>query len=501
MSGSARRLALAKAMLAAGFNVGEYEGAALVWPHAEGKKPFGKRDILRTWAAALAAEKVKVAIAAGSSFGAVQDDDTEPKGGQGEDLVASYKANFPKFSDGSGVRIAFRRTLPSGAEVLEMVSPAAVKPFRPLDWLMVPDGKGGTSRRHVVNVYMAQETPILHGMRFMPELTQAECLDHVNVWAGWGVVPTETGSCELFKAHLRDRVCSGNTNAFHYLWRWMAHMFQLPRVKPGAAIVLQSTVKGSGKSVVGEVLGQLVGMAHWAMVKEREHILGRFNAHLADALLIQVEEAVWARDPKGEGVQKSVVTERHTLIERKGQDAIKGQSFARVLITSNEEFVVPATEGERRFLVLRMTNENIAGPVVQAMMAELRDGGYQRLMFELMHADIAGFDPVRPPVTDALLAQIAHNMGVVEEWWQKTQENDALAPLMPVEDDGEEAGQGVAAERCLSGATLRDAFDRWRSKRGAVSVSHGQWGEALRRLGFVKQKRRGVHMWRLPVAG
>jgi hypothetical protein len=60
-----------------------------------------------------------------------------------------------------------------------------------------------------------------------------------NFWQGWGVEPSEAGSCETFKRHLLDNVCDGDAALYDWLWKWMAHIFQRPQEKPGVAVALR----------------------------------------------------------------------------------------------------------------------------------------------------------------------------------------------------------------------------------------------------------------------
>ena len=56
-----------------------------------------------------------------------------------------------------------------------------------------------------------------------------------NLWRGWGVEPSELGSCELYKRHLRDNVFPSD-ELFDYAWKLNAHRFQFPRIKPTVSI-------------------------------------------------------------------------------------------------------------------------------------------------------------------------------------------------------------------------------------------------------------------------
>ena len=79
---------------------------------------------------------------------------------------------------------------------------------------------------------------------------------------------------------------------------------------------------------------------------------GQFNAHMASCLLLQADEAIWAGDKAVEGRLKGLITAPMQQIEAKGIDPIRLDNFVRLIMTSNEDWVVPAGKDERRFAVL-----------------------------------------------------------------------------------------------------------------------------------------------------
>ena len=127
-----------------------------------------------------------------------------------------------------------------------------------------------------------------------------------NLWRGFAVQPNAGASCRPFLDHLRANVCRGDTENFKWLIGWLAHMVQPPAEEPGVAIVLRGGC-GVGKTLVGNYVGALFP-AHHVTVAQPSELTGNFNAHLQNALLIQVEEGFWAGDKSAEGALKNLVT-------------------------------------------------------------------------------------------------------------------------------------------------------------------------------------------------
>ncbi len=242
--------------------------------------------------------------------------------------------------------------------------------------------------------------------------------DQYNLWRGWAAEPDASASCALFLDHLRTIVCGGNDGHYQWLLAWMAQLVQQPNVKPGTALVLRGA-KGAGKDTVGRYLGALCPQNHVTLAQP-EHLTGRFNGHMAQALLLHLEEGFWAGDKAGESVLKNLITAETLQIERKGIDPVEMPSFARLLITSNADWVVPATRGERRFFVLNVSDARAKDTAYFAnIAAELRNGGGGALMHLLRHFDMSGFDLRNPPETEALTEQKLKGLRNLEAWWHE----------------------------------------------------------------------------------
>lgn len=255
------------------------------------------------------------------------------------------------------------------------------------------------------------------GMTFNPSGKVAPGL--YNTWHGWSVAPDAGGSCDLFLAHLRDVICSGQESEYQWLIRWMAHLVQKPAEKPGTALILRGR-KGAGKDTVGDYLGALFKRNH-VKISQPDHLTGHFNAHLAEALLLHVEEGFWSGDKKAEGILKSLITAPVQAIERKGFDVQQMESFSRLLISSNEDWVVPATSDERRYFVLDVSEARLGDkPYFDALYAEMDNGGPAALLHYLQGVDLTGFNVRLPPVTQGLARQKVETLRNIELWWYQT---------------------------------------------------------------------------------
>ena len=148
---------------------------------------------------------------------------------------------------------------------------------------------------------------------------------------------------------------------------------------------------------------------------------------MAACLLLQADEALWAGDKAAEGRLKGLITSRIQMIEAKGVDPVRMENRVHVIMTSNEDWVVPASGDERRFCVLDVgshcerNNEYFA-----EIDDELERGGHARLLHELLSFDLKEFNIWDVPQTKALLDQKIASLSPIDEFWHSKLHDGAL---------------------------------------------------------------------------
>ncbi|MBN8976334.1 MAG: hypothetical protein J0I08_07640 [Rhizobiales bacterium] len=256
------------------------------------------------------------------------------------------------------------------------------------------------------------------GIEFFPNPDGAPGTpNYLNFWRGFDVEPSpDGGTYGRFRDHLFINVCASDPKLFDYVFGWMAHLVQKPRERLGIALVLRGK-RGTGKSKVGEVIGSLFS-SHYFQVDDARYVTGQFNSHMASCLLLQSDEAIWAGDKGGEGRLKGLITSETQMIESKGVDSIRMRNFLRVIMTSNEGWVVPAGLDERRFCILDVGDASMQKREYFAEMDdELNRGGRARLLYDLLNFDLKNVDLWRVPQTQALLEQKVRSLDTIDDFW------------------------------------------------------------------------------------
>jgi len=240
--------------------------------------------------------------------------------------------------------------------------------------------------------------------------------NYYNLWKGFAVEPNPSGSCQRFLDHVFENVCQGNERHFSWVMGWFAQMIQDPQTKLGTSLVFRGP-QGTGKSIVGDEIGKLLGR-HYRPVASERFVTSRFNSHLADCLLLQLEEATWGGDHAAAGMLKDLITGTHQLIEYKGKEPVRVRSYVRVHITSNNEWVVPAGGEERRFSVLDVGEHQIQNtPYFVKIRKEMAAGGSGALLHYLQTLDLSDIPLHQVLETTALRDQKMASMRPEMLWW------------------------------------------------------------------------------------
>lgn len=251
-----------------------------------------------------------------------------------------------------------------------------------------------------------------HELVFRPAGCKSE---QYNLFKGWGVEPSEQGSCDLFLAHLRENICDDDSEAYEFLLDWIADIFQNPQIKHNTAVVLQGE-QGTGKSIFAETIGHLVGRQHFTVIASIGELVGRFNKQYATSMLIFADEALAPRDLERRGKLKHLISSTTLTIEEKGKDSYPVDNYTRFIFASNNDTVIPAENNERRYFVLRVKNTRRNDTAYfGAMAAQLNNGGYAALMKFMLAREIKSNLRVCPK-TQYLRAQMINMQDPTQAW-------------------------------------------------------------------------------------
>ena len=92
-------------------------------------------------------------------------------------------------------------------------------------------------------------------------------------------------------------------------------------------------------------------------------------------------------------VKTYLPTEDSLIVEPKGKDAFQIKNHMRLIIASNNEWVVPAGMEERRFFVLDVCDKNMQNrEYFNRIFEQMDNGGREALLYDLLRYNLEGID-------------------------------------------------------------------------------------------------------------
>lgn len=237
----------------------------------------------------------------------------------------------------------------------------------------------------------------------------------LNLWQGLAVDPKQ-GQWDYTMDHLCEVVADGNQDHAEYILNWYAYAVQRPEVRPNAALVF-SGGQGVGKGIIVKPLLDIFG-PHGLRSQSPRHLTGNFNAHLERCCLLFADEAVAPEHRAAAGTLKGLITESDFPLERKGKDVQVAKNFLKIIMASNEAHISAVDLDDRRHAIFHVpaTRQN-QKPYFQKIVDELKNGGTEAMLFDLLRRDISGFDPRNIPKTEAVGSQKAASLHGFDKWF------------------------------------------------------------------------------------
>lgn len=309
-----------------------------------------------------------------------------------------------------------------------------------------------------------------------------------NLWKGFAFEPSSEGSWILLQAHIRDNICNKDEEHFNYIMDWMAHAVQFPAQQANVAVVMKGA-RGTGKGTAIGYFAELFGQ-HYIHVFSSKQVTGNFNYHLRDAVILYSDEAVYAGNKAEESVLKGLITEPYIPLEGKYKDLIMIKNCLHVMISTNNQWAIPAGLDERRFFVLNVKDD----PEIKqntkyfnAIKLQMNNGGRGRMLFDLMNRDIAAFDNYTAPKTIGLLEQKIESFDPVQAWWYACLNNGYIF-------DGVPWDWYMPKEACYIDF-VNKSRDTGHSKYRSGGISFGMQLRALLPDGWPKDHRTKANKW------
>ena len=192
-------------------------------------------------------------------------------------------------------------------------------------------------------------------------------------------------------------MCSGNEEHWEYLLKREAWIAQYRR-RSEIAAAYRTEAEGSGKGFWCNHLGHLYG-PHYMQINKPEHVIGKHNPHLETLIKLCADEALFVGDPRHRNTLFSLITEPTMTIEPKNINVYSAPNYLNIDMTTNSKHFVPASRTARRFFIPTVSENRVGNlEYFNAIEAQLKDGGYEALLYHLLYeVNLRDFDVRRCP--------------------------------------------------------------------------------------------------------
>jgi phage/plasmid-associated DNA primase len=297
-------------------------------------------------------------------------------------------------------------------------------------------------------------------------------------------VQPKKGDCSLICKHMREVICGGNIDQYLYLIALLTWKVQHPHLPTEVALVLRTDQEGTGKDTLFEVLRRIFG-SHYRVAANPEHLF-KWNAGLlANAAVVSLGELLWSGNHQYAGRFKEMITAPRIGTEAKFAHPGTTPNTAMYVISSNEDWVVPAGRDARRFFVPDVSSTRAGDTAYfNDLYKEIDGEGPAAFLHKLLSTSLGNWHPRNGvPQTESLKEQKLQSLDPVARWWRDCLDAGEVVYGIPtaretvISSSGWMAGPVVANKE-----KLRDAFLDWARARRLVDRKGITTAELFRQL-------------------
>lgn len=239
------------------------------------------------------------------------------------------------------------------------------------------------------------------------------------------------GMCDTYLNHIQENICGNfigkdNERALKYILYWMADALVNP-TKRSTCIALRSG-QGYGKGQFVGKFAELFGN-HYVHLHNSDQMTDQFNWHLKDNLLLFADEAIFAGDKKQASDIKGMITDPTRQLRKLYQDPISVPNFTRIIMASNEDWIIPSDMDDRRFFVIDVGGKRAKDrPYFDKMNDEWNSGGREAFCYFLVECiaqqeDFPSYDFENEKITTKAHWEQMLLSNPVVEWYDRILEN------------------------------------------------------------------------------
>lgn len=212
-----------------------------------------------------------------------------------------------------------------------------------------------------------------------------------------------------FLDHIRKIITDNDENAYEYVLKWIASIFQKPSFMTTVVLLLLGD-QGTGKTTFTDVICTMMGRYANNNVTSLNAIAGQFNTTIENKKLIVLNE-LQSIDGNGSradrnaigGTLKSIITDKYININGKFKEMRLAENVSNYIMVSNNTVPVTIELTDRRYMVLNTSKEHMQDKVYFGALNKTieTEGFYENLFTYFMNLDISEFNVFKIPITEA----------------------------------------------------------------------------------------------------
>ena len=245
-----------------------------------------------------------------------------------------------------------------------------------------------------------------------------------NTWRGWGVGEPFERVKEKPKNYnvkpfynLFDHVFSAiDAEQKTWLLQWFAYPIQNPGQKMHTSLVLVGSVHGTGKSLLGEMIGKIYGVNYQLL--EKRHLHSDFNGW-AESCQFAYGDEITGSDKKEEADRlKILVTQRTVTINQKHVPTYVMDACTNFYFSSNRADAFMVDNTDRRYAIFETPRVKLTKEQYDAIGAWKNGDGALSLRWHFENEiDLKGFVPHAPaPMTGAKRRMMLSSQSDLTTW-------------------------------------------------------------------------------------
>lgn len=151
-------------------------------------------------------------------------------------------------------------------------------------------------------------------------------------------------------------LCNNDENVYSYFIKWIAQMIQYPHIKTIMPTFISG--EGAGKGTLFKLFEKMLGNEKvFETTNPSRDVWGDFNGMMCNCFLVNLNELSKKDTIEAEGKIKGLITDNTLAINQKGLPQYKIKSYHRFITTTNKEEPMNSSNGDRRNLIIRSSDE------------------------------------------------------------------------------------------------------------------------------------------------